>query len=173
VAVDLHPLFVLFYAASICQRQPMFGHLLDSINCCSEHWTSSKQGSRFLFLLGLSFTCTDWDCKFNYPVGRPHRASTGNEAFNINILFICCLFNDAFSVTQTIYRRMKGRQVNDELERVWKKVVVAEFKTGHYPRIRSRSVNHSAMTETSLPVRNLTTNLSGGDPTAGVTGIHM
>jgi hypothetical protein len=42
-----------------------------------------------------------------------------------NNLFSCCLFNDGFSVTQTTQRPMKERQVNGELEMMWKEVVVA------------------------------------------------
>jgi hypothetical protein len=34
-------------------------------------------------------------------------------------------FNNAFSATQSIQRRMKGREVNDELQKMWEKVVVA------------------------------------------------
>jgi hypothetical protein len=30
---------------------------------------------------------------------------------------------------------MKGYQVNDELERMWKETVVAKFKEGYYPSI--------------------------------------
>jgi hypothetical protein len=43
------------------------------------------------------------------------------------IQFIYSLFNDTFSVTQTIQRRMKGWQVNDELERMCKEAFVAWF----------------------------------------------
>jgi hypothetical protein len=39
--------------------------------------------------------------------------------------FIYSLFNDYSSVTQTMYRRTEGLQVNDELERIWKEAVVA------------------------------------------------
>jgi hypothetical protein len=35
------------------------------------------------------------------------------------------LFNDAFSETQTIQHRMKGWQMNDDLEWMWKEAVVA------------------------------------------------
>jgi hypothetical protein len=38
--------------------------------------------------------------------------------------FICSLFNDAFSITQTIQHEMKGRYMNDKLERMWKETVV-------------------------------------------------
>jgi hypothetical protein len=38
-------------------------------------------------------------------------------------LFIYSLFNDAFSITQTIQRQMKEDM--DELERLWKEEVVA------------------------------------------------
>jgi uncharacterized protein YbbK (DUF523 family) len=48
-------------------------------------------------------------------------------------LFIYSSFYDAFTVTHTIQRRMKWWQVNDELHRMWKEVVVASFK--YYPYI--------------------------------------
>jgi hypothetical protein len=44
--------------------------------------------------------------------------------FLIIFLFIYSLFHDAFSVAQTLQRRMKGWEVNDELERMWKEAVV-------------------------------------------------
>jgi hypothetical protein len=34
------------------------------------------------------------------------------------VLFVCGLFNDSFSVTQTIQRRMKGRYVKDKVEMI-------------------------------------------------------
>jgi hypothetical protein len=37
-------------------------------------------------------------------------------------LYICSLFNDTFSETQTTAHLMKGRQVNDELEFGWKQL---------------------------------------------------
>jgi hypothetical protein len=40
-------------------------------------------------------------------------------------LFLYTLFNDAFSVTQTIQHQMKELYVNDELERMWKEVAMA------------------------------------------------
>jgi hypothetical protein len=43
----------------------------------------------------------------------------------ITFQFICSLFNDTFLVTRIIYRRMKGWQVNGELERMWKEAVAA------------------------------------------------
>jgi hypothetical protein len=44
-------------------------------------------------------------------------------------LFIYSLFNDAFSVTQTIQRWMKGWYVNDDqLNKMWKQAVIAELK---------------------------------------------
>jgi hypothetical protein len=35
------------------------------------------------------------------------------------------LFNDAFSGTHNIQRRINERQMNDELQRMWKEAVVA------------------------------------------------
>jgi hypothetical protein len=40
-------------------------------------------------------------------------------------IYICSLFNDAFSVNQTIQRRMKCWKVNDELGRILKEVDMA------------------------------------------------
>jgi hypothetical protein len=40
-------------------------------------------------------------------------------------LFICYLFYNALSVTKIIQRRLKGRWVNDEFERICKQAVVA------------------------------------------------
>jgi hypothetical protein len=40
-------------------------------------------------------------------------------------LFVCNLFNDAFSVTHTMLCAMKGWQLNDELEGMRKEAVVA------------------------------------------------
>jgi hypothetical protein len=42
-------------------------------------------------------------------------------------LFIYSLFNIAFSVSKIIQRRMKGWNVSDELESIWKEAVVAQF----------------------------------------------
>jgi hypothetical protein len=39
--------------------------------------------------------------------------------------FIYSLFNDAFSVSHTLQLLMKGLQINDELERMWKEAAVA------------------------------------------------
>jgi acetoin utilization deacetylase AcuC-like enzyme len=36
-----------------------------------------------------------------------------------------CLFNNASSVTKTTQRRMKGREVNDEMEMILKEAVMA------------------------------------------------
>jgi hypothetical protein len=56
-----------------------------------------------------------------------------NDCVNANLnftlrnyyMFICSLFKDACSVViQNIQRRMKGWQINDKLERMWKKAVV-------------------------------------------------
>jgi hypothetical protein len=41
-----------------------------------------------------------------------------------NPLFVCSLFNDVFSVTQTKQRQMRG-QVSNELGGIWKEAVVA------------------------------------------------
>jgi hypothetical protein len=41
------------------------------------------------------------------------------------VLFIYSLFKGVFSVTYTMYSPMKGRQMNDELEKMSKKAVVA------------------------------------------------
>jgi hypothetical protein len=49
------------------------------------------------------------------------------DCFLFVCLFIFSLFYYAYSVTQTTQRRMKGREVNDELERILKEEVVAKF----------------------------------------------
>jgi hypothetical protein len=46
--------------------------------------------------------------------------------FTVSVLgiFNCSLFYDAFSVTKSVKRRMRGWRVNDELERIWKDALV-------------------------------------------------
>jgi hypothetical protein len=44
---------------------------------------------------------------------------------DVYLFFYLYLSDDAFSVTRTTQRRMKGWQVNDEFKRMLKEVVVA------------------------------------------------
>jgi hypothetical protein len=58
---------------------------------------------------------------------RKHSQDTENKVVreileSYKDLFICSLFSDAFPVMK---RRIKGRYVNDELERICKETVVA------------------------------------------------
>jgi hypothetical protein len=52
------------------------------------------------------------------------------------------LFNDAFSATQIIQHRMKEWQVNNKLERMWKKVVMTWFKVLPWNLPRGTEENH-------------------------------
>jgi hypothetical protein len=70
------------------------------------------------------------------------------KSVNIDLLFIYSLLNDAFSVTQTVKRQMKGWQANDEFERTWKKWSWPNLR--YYSSIYLEALRKTMKTQNSL-----------------------
>jgi hypothetical protein len=62
-------------------------------------------------------------CKQTVSIVHCQKPSNFNPTYSI-AMTVCSLFNDTFSVTQTIYHQMKGSYADDELERIWEDAVM-------------------------------------------------
>jgi hypothetical protein len=73
----------------------------------------------------------------------------------INFIYLFIYSLTTLSVSQTTQRRMKGRYVNDKLERMWKVAVVAYFKqlSQYFPR--ETEEKHKKSQSSRSPCRDL------------------
>jgi hypothetical protein len=82
------------------------------------------QTTNYIVLSGIAFTCNSLSYRETFQIKVVSLVVTPFVVF--------CLFNDAFSVTQTTQRLTNG-YVNDEFERMWKMRSWPNLK--YYPRI--------------------------------------